>query len=170
MDIIFSTSKKGDLTCSIDDYPLHSRYNPVEEANKFVKSINIDFVPTNVIVTGPCLPYLYHSLKEVFPSAKISAIQYSRDFEKHSQSWDKVFFVDSNTSILDFQEELFNFFGEEQLFSSLFLSWKPSEKPFAKQYEITWTSIKNALDKSKILIGTRSYFNKTWLKNSLRFF
>ena len=170
MDIIFSTSKKGDLTCSIDDYPLHSRYNPVEEANKFVKSINIDFVPTNVIVTGPCLPYLYHSLKEVFPSAKISAIQYSRDFEKHSQSWDKVFLVDSNTSILDFQEELFNYFGEEQLFSSLFLSWKPSEKPFAKQYEITWTSIKNALDKSKILIGTRSYFNKTWLKNSLRFF
>lgn len=170
MDIIFSTSKKGDLTCSIDDYPLHSRYNPVEEANKFIKSINVDFLPTNVIVTGPCLPYLYNSLKEVFPATKISAIQYSYDFEKHSKCWDKVFFVTSQTNIVDFQEELFKFFGEEQLFSSLFLSWKPSEKPFSKQYEITWTSIKNALDKSKILIGTRSYFNKTWLKNSLRFF
>ena len=170
MIVSFGASKNGDLTCSVDNFPLHSRYNPKEEANKFVNGLTVDYSPSNIIITGACLPYLCKPLRQKFPHSQIIAIQFSQVFFEYDQNWDKVFVVTENTSILDFQESLFNYFGEEYLFSSLFLSWKPSEKVFLNEYNITWTSIKNALDKAKILVGTQSYFNKVWLFNSLRFF
>ena len=107
MEISFGTSKNGEVTCSIDNISLHSRYNPQEEANKFVNNLITDFEPSNIIITGPCLPYLVNPLKAKFTKSKIIAIQYSSDFEKYNNSWDKVFTIEKNTSILDFQEILF---------------------------------------------------------------
>lgn len=170
MKVEFRASKNNSLTCSKDGFSLHSNYNPEAEANKFVNNIKTDFIPTNIIITGPCLPYLCDPLKSRFKNANIIAIQYTKDFSDYNSAWDKVFIVDSKKTALDFQEELFSHFGEEQLFSSLFLSWKPSENPFQDEYSIAWEGIKLALDKSKSIIGTISFFNKTWLFNSLRFF
>ena len=170
MKVSFGASKTGDLTCSIDNFPLHSRYNPKDEAKKFVNSLTVDYSPLNIIITGVCLPYLCEPLRQKFPNSQIIAIQFCKDFSEYDKNWDKVFVVTGETSILDFQEVLFNYFGEEYLFSSLFLSWKPSEKLFITEFNITWSAIKNALDKAKILVGTQSYFNKVWVFNSLRFF
>lgn len=170
MKVEFRASKNNSLTCSKDGFSLHSNYNPEAEAQKFVTNIKTDFNPTNIIITGPCLPYLCDPLKSRFKNANIIAIQYTKDFSDYNSVWNKVFLVDSKKTPLDFQEELFNHFGEEQLFSSLFLSWKPSENPYKNEHDIAWEGIKLALDKSKSIIGTISYFNKTWLFNSLRFF
>ncbi|MBR2107016.1 MAG: hypothetical protein IJ937_07100, partial [Treponema sp.] len=66
MKVSFGASKTGDLTCSIDNFPLHSRYNPKDEAKKFVNSLTVDYSPLNIIITGACLPYLCEPLRQKF--------------------------------------------------------------------------------------------------------
>ena len=170
MSIEFRASKSGLTTCSVNGFSVHSNYNPENEAKKFVDNIQADFFPKNIVITGPCLHYLSTFLKIKFPNSKIIAIQYSNKFNDYNQHWDKVFFVNETTNTVDFQEELFNFFGEEEIFQSLFLSWKPSDIPFQKESTITWNSIREAIKKAKSVVGTISYFNKTWFKNSVHFF
>lgn len=170
MKVEFRASKSGSKTCSLNNFPLHSNYDPKNEALKFSNTIDCDFNPKNIIITGPCLPYLPSILKKKFPHSKIIAIQFCKDFEQFNSSWDKVFLVTSNTNPLEFQEELYNYFGEEGLFTSIFLSWKPSEKPFENEHKITWEGIKQAYEKSKSIIGTISFFNKTWFFNTIKFF
>ena len=170
MNIEFRASKNGLETCFYNNLPLHSNYNPEKEAEKFVENISCNYNPQNIIVTGPCLPYLTKYLNKRFPSANLIAIQYTSCFEKYDVYWKKVFVVNNNTNSLIFQEKLFNYFGEEELFSSLFISWKPSENAFENEYIFTWNCIKSVLDKCKSIIGTISFFNKTWLYNSLRFY
>ena len=133
-------------------------------------NLSLDFIPQNIVITGPCIPYLVAPLRKKFSNSKIIGIQFSYDFQKYNSLWDYCFYVTKNTRILDFHEELFNYLGEENLCTSYFFSWKPSEKPFEQEYKITWESIKMALDKSMAIINTRNYFNKTWLYNSLRFY
>lgn len=170
MNIEFRASKSGLETCFCNNLPLHSNYNPEKEAEKFVDGISCNYEPRNIIITGPCLPYLTKYLSQKFPKANLFAIQYSKCFEKYDSYWKKVFLVNKNTNSINFQEELFNYFGEEELFTSLFLSWKPSENPFQNEYKLTWNCIKSVLDKCKSIIATISFFNKTWLFNSLHFY
>lgn len=170
MTLTFEASKTQDLTCLANNIPLHSKYNPKSEAKKFVDSIEVDFSPKNIIITGPCLSYTKDFFKQRFPYSRLVAIQYSLDFTPYSDCWDVVFFVNKNENSLNFEEKLFNFLGEENIFATLFLSWKPSEKVFCEEYNFTWNCIKNVIEKNGSIVATRTYFNKTWFFNSLHFF
>ena len=67
-------------------------------------------------------------------------------------------------------EFLFENFSEEISNQILFLSWKPSEKIFQNEFNLTINSIQLYLEKSKDIIATRRFFSKKWISNILRFF
>ncbi len=170
MDILLKNSKNGSLTCSKDNISLHSNFDPEKEAERFVSLIESSYLPSFVVITGPCLGYTVRYFKVRFPNAKTIAIQYSLDFESYSDKWDYSFSFTSESDLNSINDKIFSIIGEEKLFSTLFLSWKPSEKAWPDLAALLWKSFKDLLAKAESVISTRNHFNRRWFLNSIRFF
>ena len=164
--IIFEASKSGELTCSLKGKYLHSKYNPLAEGEKFAQNLQADFSPLCVFIIEPALSYCAESVKKKFPGAAVCAIRFSRDFSESDTKWNKVFYLDGEIPL---GEILFNSLGEEKLISSLAFDWTPAKNIFPEESMLAWGEIKKAILKARDVIGTRSYFSKKWLKNSLIF-
>lgn len=167
--IEFHESKNGEKTVSFGGKFLHSRYNPSSEGEKFAQNIQADFLPLCLILIEPALAYQLAELKRKFPNAKYVAIRFIKELcaPEYNSGFDGVFFLDESKNLSD---ELFEFLTEEELCSSLVIEWSPSKNIFPEKNEKAWGQIKNAILKSRDVLGTRSYFSKRWLKNSLAFF
>lgn len=170
MEVFFKDSKDGNLTCSLGSINLHSSFNPLKEAERFIDLLSVSYSPSHIIITGACLGYVEPYLRSRFPQAKIISIQYSKEFSKYEGKWDKAFIFTEQSDINLINEELFSFIGEEKLFSTYFISWKASEKAWPDLASTLWASFKDLLGKAESVISTRAYFNKRWFKNSINFF
>lgn len=166
-NLVFFEAKNGTLCCKKNEIALHSPYNPEKEAERFVSTIKCDFSPSFIVITGACLSYCVPFLRNKFPKAKIISIQYSFDFVKTNDLFDKNFVVDNFNSIWS---DLLSYIGEEDSNFTLFLSWKPSENAYIEEFKHTWNEIKQFIVTSKNVLATRIFFNKRWLKNTLKFF
>lgn len=121
--IHYENCKNGDLTCSFQGKYLHSKYNPKNEGERFVQSMQADFSPLCVFIIEPALSYCAPFLRQKFPESKICAIRICKDFSETDKYWDFVFYPKEINGYSDFStlgEDLFNSFGEEGLISSLF--------------------------------------------------
>jgi hypothetical protein len=146
---------------------LHSTYNPEQEAERFVRTLQCDFNPSFVIISEPGLSYCVPFLRKRFPHAKLYAIRYDSSFIFCDSLWDKVLSAEDKS--LPFSEILFNELGEEGIFSAFFCSWKPSSQAFPLQDSRVWNEIKRAALKSRDVLGTRSYFSQRWISNIFSF-
>ena len=170
MDIILKNSRNGSLTCTKDSISLHSTFDPEKEAERFVSLIESSYIPSFIVITGPCLGYSAEFLKKRFPDSTTIAIQYSTDFEQYSKNWDYSFCITEQHKTDFITDRLFSIIGEEKLFSTLFISWKPSEKAWPDLAATLWKSFKDLLSKAEAVISTRNFFNKRWFLNTIRFY
>lgn len=166
--ISFEKCRTGDVTCSFQGKYLHSKYNPKNEGERFALTINADFSPLCVFILEPALSYCAPFIKKRFPGAEICAIRFKKDFSESDGLWNRVFYLE-NTQKLPLSELLFASLGEEKLISSLAFDWIPTKNAFPSESENAWLEIKKAILKARDVIGTRAYFSKRWLKNSVIF-
>ena len=146
---------------------LHSSYDPQKEAERFVDNISCSYNPACIIITGPALSWTAVPLKKRFPQATLCAIRYSHDFSDTDTQWDIVFDGTAPAAILE--DKLFNTFGEEIIFMTLFIAWQPSASAYSETHKTVWESIKHTVLKSRSILGTRTFFAERWLKNACRF-
>ena len=161
-------SKTGEATCSFQGKFLHSKYNPLGEAERFVQNLAADFSPLCIFILEPALSYCAPFLKKRFTGATICAIRFSHFFSETDKNWDFVFYSDK-ASGLELASNLFEALGEEKIISSLVFDWPPSRLVFQEQSVFAWREIKKAILKARDVIATRAFFSKRWLKNSLIF-
>ncbi|WP_191014377.1 6-hydroxymethylpterin diphosphokinase MptE-like protein [Treponema zioleckii] len=170
MTFDFKDARNGAKTCSYNGKFLHSAYNPQSEGEKFVQNLKADFLPSLVIIIGPALSYCATYLRKRFPKATLCAIHFSEkfknDFSETDALRDKVFYYSENSN---FAESLLFYFGEEKLCSCIIFDWIASRNIFPEKSDKIWLELKSAILKSRDIIGTRSYFSKRWLKNTLIF-
>ena len=62
-----SVAKTGQQTCTINGIRLHSAYDPIREAQRFVSSLDVNFTPSLIVVTEPALSYCATFLRQSFP-------------------------------------------------------------------------------------------------------
>ncbi|MGP1522468.1 MAG: 6-hydroxymethylpterin diphosphokinase MptE-like protein [Treponema sp.] len=182
--IYLEEAKNGSLTCRKAGHYLHSKYNPEEEADKFVRSLSPDFSPFCIIVAGPCLSYCFAPLRKRFPAIPIYAVQYETFFTKKTEqsaplhsacaestapAWDSVFCTEHKDALL-LAEELFEQLGEQLIFGAFFTVWPPAERLYTEQSRLFWKAVKLLLQKSRDVLATRAFFSRCWLKNTFRFF
>ncbi|NLM01210.1 MAG: DUF115 domain-containing protein [Treponema sp.] len=156
MNANFSVARNGLLTYSINNIYLHSSYNPIKEAERFVNSIEYNFIPEMIIITEPGISYCADFFRQRFPNTQLIAIRYSNDFIKFDSLFDYVIY---NIEKLD------SIINENNFSRILFLSWKPSEKIFEKKHFETWNRIKKIVNFSRDILGTKNFFNQRWIKN-----
>lgn len=166
-EILFFDSKSGELTCTVDGIALHSKYNPLQEASRFVQNINCDFIPQNIVITEPGIFYSLSFLKEKFPSAKIYSIHYSLETYNKTLSENKIL-ADTEAKANNLKNSLYNLLGEEGLLSTLFLSWPASGNAFKHTDLIVWKEIKASIELSRTILTTRSHFCKKWFTNCIK--
>ncbi len=179
MKIRFETAKNAHVTCSVNGRFLHSKYNPENEAKNFVDSVECNYNPTCVIVTGSALPYCVPFFKERFPSIPLFAIQYNDIFCKNSvdtkglenvhNEWTQTFLCEESISAEQLSENMYSVMGEMILSAPLVVSWKAGDEAFVKESTIAWDALKILLQKSRDVLATRSYFSLRWLKNCISF-
>lgn len=163
MSIIqFSLAKTGEKTCSINRIRLHSAYDPVKEAQRFVAGLDFGFIPTLIVVTEPALSYCAAFLRQAYPAAKLVAIRFTHQFDEYNHLWDKFFYHDQIIQLL-------HTYGEDEVLATGFISWQPSQQVFPQEYNQCWQQIRNLVQTSRDILGTRAYFGKRWLKNTLSF-
>lgn len=168
MEVTFINAKNGQLSAQYNGINLHSTYNPEMEGKRFAENAECNFNPSFVLVTEPALSYCIPFLKEKYPDSKFACIRYTPDFENYNSNFDIVFNYYEHSQ--NFENYFFNYFGEEKLFSILFLKWEASLKAFTETDTLVWNCIKNSLQKAQTLLITREYFEKKWFLNSLNFF
>ena len=164
--IHFESGGSGYLTCRFQGKYLHSKYNPEKEGERFALSLQADFSPLCVLIIEPALSYCAPFLRKRFPGAELYAIRFSDVFAESDGFWDGVFMLGGGAEL---SESLFGALGEEKLISSVAFDWTSAKRAFPKESLLAWSEIKAAVLKARDVIGTRAYFSKRWLKNSLIF-
>lgn len=162
----YSKAKNESLTCSYSNSFLHSSYNPENESLRFVENIKTDFIPKNIIIIEPALAYCNQFLRKKFPAAKIFAIRFIENINSIDK-FEKEFFFSNEKNL---KKELYNYFGEENILNTLFISWPASAKIFADKDTLVWKTIKDLLLECKSILATRQFFSKRWIKNQINFF
>ena len=163
--IEFLAAKNGSLSCKYDGKALHSLYNPDNEGERFASSIIVDFNPKIITLIEPCIGYCIPHIKKIFPDAKIAVIHIHKDFIQYDKEADYSFLFEDS---LEFETKYFETFGEEAVYSTLFINWEPAAKCFSKETEQVWKSIKNILNKAVSILYTHDFFAKRWIKNSIK--
>ena len=120
MSLEYSKAKNQSEICKWNSFYLHSTYNPETEADRFVNSLTIPFVPENIIILEPALSYCVPFLRIKFPSSKIYCIRFINNIKK-TTLFDKEFLY-SPENPESLTTTLFNYFGETGLLSSFFIS------------------------------------------------
>lgn len=168
MSVTFCDAKDGSLTCKINGFFLHSAYSPLKEAERFCLSIKPDFLPKYVLFISPGLPYCTEILRKQFPSIKLIAIQFVKDFQSSNKSWDYVYTISNDDSYLSFEKFLNSFLSEDDVFSTIFLCWQNANTIFTNEISLIWSHIKKYVAVNRDILGTKCYFNKRWIHNSVR--
>ena len=166
MKISIQKAKNGEDTATADGHFLHSNYAPSKEAQRFVENLKLPYAPKKIIILEPALSYAADFFKVRFPEIKLGVIRYEKDFALYNSKFD---FVLNYFEHSDFSEYLEKVFAEEELLSTVFISWPPSAQIFSKTENEIWKAIKTAMERAKTLLITRQYFEKKWLINSCHF-
>jgi hypothetical protein len=167
VSVIFSVSKNGDRICTYNGLYFHSAYNPQREAERFVEAIKTDFQPQCVLVIEPGLSYCASPLRKRYPNAVLCAVRLLPDFLDTDITWDLVIPVTDRSEF--FFEQIYAALGEDLLCSAFFSCWPPAETALQEQIHFVWDAIKRAVEKSRTILMTRSFFSKKWLRNAVHF-
>ena len=171
-EIVFENAKNGSLTCSFEGKFLHSKYNPVKEAEIFAENIEFPKNPSFILITEPCISYIVQKIKKKFPEAKLAAIRYSHNFDSFNSGFDCVIYATNENQAKNLSEkissELIAKIGEKNLLCSAFLQWLPAANAFPEINGKVWNGIKSAVEYSRASLFTNSYFSKRWFLNSIK--
>lgn len=169
--VILSKARDGSSICSTNGVQLHSAYNPIKEAQRFVSALVPPFEPAFVVITEPALSYTAQFLRQRFPQARLFAVRYCDDFNATDALWDGVFHAmsvphscEDNGATL--KTSLYNALGEEGLFSTFFCAWQPSSRAFEKENDSAWHEIQDAVHLSRDVLATRTKFASRWVLNA----
>ena len=166
MKVTIQKAKNGEDTALIDGHFLHSNYAPVKEAERFVENLTLPYSASSIIIIEPGLSYTSDLLRKKFPDIKIGAVRYTDAFKSYDSNFDFVlnFYEQDN-----FEVYLESKLNEEELLTSVFISWPASVQIFIEYEKQIWPAIKASIERAKTLLITRQYFEKKWLLNSCNF-
>ena len=160
-------TRDNNYTLEINGVYLHSKYSPVKEAEKFVKT-NLQDGNTAVVI-GAGLGYIYKAIAETYPDIKIVGIPLNRELAQYSleKNWTERYQWDMTTDLNQFLSSTIN---TNNISGLQIVEWAPSSKIFSEQS----LSVNNKLlSHIRVINGnllTTARFGRLWLKNSIRNF
>ncbi len=162
-------SKSGPLTASIGAFRIHSAYNPLKEALRFLESrINTFRQNGTVIIRGASLGYLDSILAEKRPDLRIIALHLIQElYNRHISKQNSVirWFPEEKKNIVNF---LFDAIRETDLPGLQIIDWPASIQTAPDMAQKASDAISTVVRRYTGNITTTAAFGRLWIKNSLR--
>jgi hypothetical protein len=169
MDLAFAPSKAGAPYAKAGSILLHSAYDPVKEAERFLDACLEGRSPSCFILSGPCLDYLSPLLRARFPAALILAIQHDGLFRSHEASGhaDATWYPDLGQGIEAFLSARLD---EDALGGVQILEWPPAARAWPEEAARMADALRTALDRLASSAATLKVFGRRWIGNACRNF
>ena len=157
-------SKSGVDYARTEKIQIHSAYDPVKEAKRFINESNL-IHPGTIIVLGSGLGYITIELNKLFPESKIISIYLSNQLYINSKihnsySWHP----ESKDSLLLFlRKSIFTL----ELEGLRLLEWPPAAAAFPKISNKINKIINQFIRENNGSIITTSRFGKKWISNTI---
>ena len=165
----FFESRKGFLTFSYNGSLIHSSYDPLKEAEKYIRSLDIKNRPPLFLLLYPGLNYIYHVLSNIFPGSRFIIIHSSMDiYNKISSEYPdntSVWFPEKGNDLLSF---LRSEISEIELKGLQIISWSPVSSVFKDVCSYIDSSVSEIIREYNGNINTTNYFGKRYFKNIIK--
>ena len=164
---------KNGYTILAGNTTLHSRYNPADEAEKYIHSLSLKNY-NYFILPEPGLGYLAAALKKKFPESKIITLHCSSFFNNKNNSMNGIDPAEdrglswSPLSLNSLEEFLEKNLYDTDAADIKLIEWKPSVDFYGKNY---LDLVSRTVECIRVLHAgkrTAHFFGKRWLRNALK--
>ncbi len=146
---------------------IHSKYNPVAEAERFVQRMPECSI---LILLGASIGYITDALKKLRPQTKVLALYLHRDiYEASDKPPDCIWYPDAELADIEtnISAFLFHHIPEYYLNQLHVLEWKPMIDCFPELQNCLYGAIQRTVRQLRGNIYTSGYFGKRWIQNSI---
>jgi hypothetical protein len=165
-------AKNGSFTLYKDETALHSLYDPVLEAERFIASLSLENRNYRCfILVEPGLGYMVPALKKQFPSAQVVSLHCSAFFsspeyapyrrENGAVSWSP----GADSSLEDFLESVIPDVAPGDI---RLIEWRPAAAAYGKEFVEILSRTVEVIRRGAANRATVRGFGRRWLRNSLR--
>ena len=159
------TAKSGAPSLKVDGIALHSPYDPVREARRFVQESLGRETPSVVVILGECVGHLSQAVAEAHPRALVLPVVYSPEITvaaglPRRDVWDP-----SGPGALE--EYLRARVGELQVEGLRVLEWPPSARAFPTASRAANEAVRRVVQELNGSFVTTVAAGRLWLRNCL---
>ena len=159
------TARSGARSLRIDGVALHSPYDPVREAERFVEGALGGEAPSTIVLLGEGLGYAARALAARMPAVRVIRVFYSEEVFRLCEasrlaSWHPA----SSQSIADFLRANI---GELDMEGLRPLEWQPSAAIFPSLSRSANEALRQVLQELNGSLTTTLSAGKLWIRNSI---
>jgi hypothetical protein len=159
-----ASTGSGFPTVYVGNQALHSRYNPVAEAEKYINSLHFREGVRFFILLEPGLGYTAEVLQKKFPGAAI-LILHASDFFVSRKNYSQPFPAwspGSGRTLADFLED---HIPDTEAASVALVEWRPSRTALGKAYLRLFAETAEHIKRADANKRTAGAFGKRWFRN-----
>lgn len=171
MDEQLIPSSKGPPTVTVGNLLIHSRFDPVGEADRYVAALALETTIQLFILIEPALGYMVGPLKKKFPRSTIISIHCSSFFLIKIPKIKEIVPADfqwSPASKLSLYSFLEQYLREEELPWVKVLEWRPSLRAYQEKALDILKEVNGFLKIAHANERTQRAFGPRWFKNALK--
>ncbi|MDR2097382.1 MAG: DUF115 domain-containing protein [Spirochaetaceae bacterium] len=166
MEEILVQSQCGLSTVLAGQKTLHSRYNPLSEAERYVDSLNTHGGIEYVILAECCLCYLIEPLRKKFPLAKIISIHISGFYGGKSAALPDAEWLP--TSAVSRSSFLENEIDDTEADKIKIIEWRPAADVYGNEYLNLIKDITAFVKRADANKRTQAALGRRWIKNIVK--
>jgi len=155
-------SRSGDPILYVNGRSIHSKYNPVKEADNFIKTQFYSKQINRFILIGPGIGYLKKSLKRMFPNAKLLSLHMDIKILQNTFKIDKDWTYGDKTNL---KKLLYDFIPDFLLSTTSLLNWLPCTECFPDRLVEIEKTIQQFFLERKGTLFTIAGFGRKWFSN-----
>lgn len=156
-------ARSGELTLFIDGIAVHSKYDPKEEAKKFLKKQDFKNKPQIFILIGPGLGYLKSTIFNSYHNVQILSLHLDKQIFEYADKTGSNWIYGDNS---DLGLQLAAFIPDFLLFETTILKWLPCTERFPARTKYIENHIQQFFLERKGSIFTTKSFGRKWIQNA----
>jgi hypothetical protein len=159
------SSRTGAPTVRIDGVALHSPYDPVREADRFVASAIGPEPPSTILVLGEGLGYVSQAAVRLHPRARVLSVSYSGDLPTGAGTGSVASWSPGSTGTIgDFLRARL---GELDIEGLRVVEWPPSARIFAALSLTANEAVRQVVQELNGSFAASVGLGRSWIRNSV---
>ncbi|GAB4370489.1 MAG: hypothetical protein Kow009_06950 [Spirochaetales bacterium] len=163
-------TRSGLPTARCNGIYLHSQYDPLKEADQYLRSLSLPAKPGTILVLGSGMGYLEYCLEKRYPQRKILSIQFSPFFEgktHHSLPPSQCWHPGQERTVEEF---LYHQIEGAEFVDLQIVSWRPGFQAYPDVSRWVSEKVLQVIREMSRSIQTTYMFGRKWILNSIRNF